>query len=176
VQEDRADHIDLNFGCPVPKVTRKGGGSALPWKRDLFRAIVAAVVAEGARRDIPVTVKMRIGIDDDPPHLTSTRGSPPSRRALPPSRCTPAPPPSTTPGMPCGRRSPPSSRRSPPSRCWATETSGRPTTPVRMVAETGCDGVVVGRGCLGRPWLFADLAAALRGVDAASAADPRRSG
>src|SRR5690349_11668524 len=68
VQEDRADHIDLNFGCPVPKVTRKGGGSALPWKKELFRSIVGAVVEEGARRDIPVTVKMRKGIDDD--HLT----------------------------------------------------------------------------------------------------------
>src|SRR5699024_9201007 len=61
--EDHADHIDLNFGCPVPKVTRKGGGSALPWKRDLFRDIVAAAV-DGAG-DVPVTVKMRTGIDAD---------------------------------------------------------------------------------------------------------------
>ena len=66
VAEDRADHIDLNFGCPVPKVTRKGGGAALPYKQDLFSAIVnAAVKAAG---DIPVTVKMRKGIDAD--HLT----------------------------------------------------------------------------------------------------------
>ena len=41
VAEDRADHIDLNFGCPVPKVTRRGGGAALPWKRDLLRAVAA---------------------------------------------------------------------------------------------------------------------------------------
>src|SRR5690606_35297342 len=60
--EDHADHIDLNFGCPVPKVTRKGGGSALPWKLDLFRDIVRSAV-EGAG-DVPVTVKMRKGIDD----------------------------------------------------------------------------------------------------------------
>jgi nifR3 family TIM-barrel protein len=66
VAEDRADHIDLNFGCPVPKVTRKGGGAALPWKQDLFSSIVnAAVKAAG---DIPLTVKMRKGIDDN--HLT----------------------------------------------------------------------------------------------------------
>ena len=64
--EDHADHIDLNFGCPVPKVTRKGGGSALPWKLDLFRDIVAAAV-DGAG-NVPVTVKMRKGVDDD--HLT----------------------------------------------------------------------------------------------------------
>ena len=66
VDEDRADHIDLNFGCPVPKVTRKGGGAALPWKKDLFAAIVQnAVKAAG---DLPLTVKMRKGIDDN--HLT----------------------------------------------------------------------------------------------------------
>ena len=65
VEEDRADHIDLNFGCPVPKVTRKGGGSALPWKQDLFTSIVTTAVTEAARRDVPVTVKMRKGIDAD---------------------------------------------------------------------------------------------------------------
>ena len=66
VAENRADHIDLNFGCPVPKVTRKGGGAALPWKQDLFSSIVnAAVKAAG---EIPLTIKMRKGIDDD--HLT----------------------------------------------------------------------------------------------------------
>ncbi len=66
VAEDRADHIDLNFGCPVPKVTRKGGGAALPWKSDLFREIVEGAVR--AAGDIPLTVKMRKGIDAD--HLT----------------------------------------------------------------------------------------------------------
>jgi len=66
VAEDRADHIDLNFGCPVPKVTRKGGGAALPWKQELFSAIVHAAVR--AAGDVPVSVKMRKGIDDN--HLT----------------------------------------------------------------------------------------------------------
>src|SRR5690606_36850462 len=66
VAEDRADHIDLNFGCPVPKVTRKGGGAALPWKLDLFRSIVEAAVQ--AAGPLPLTVKMRKGIDAD--HLT----------------------------------------------------------------------------------------------------------
>ncbi|MFZ0160645.1 MAG: tRNA-dihydrouridine synthase, partial [Kineosporiaceae bacterium] len=68
VEEDRADHIDLNFGCPVPKVTRKGGGSALPWKTGLFTAIIAHAVRIAAPAGIPVTVKMRMGIDTD--HLT----------------------------------------------------------------------------------------------------------
>ena len=68
VDEDLADHIDMNFGCPVPKVTRKGGGSALPWRRRLFARIVSAAVQAAAPAGVPVTVKMRKGIDDD--HLT----------------------------------------------------------------------------------------------------------
>ncbi|HMT33836.1 MAG TPA: tRNA dihydrouridine synthase DusB [Dermatophilaceae bacterium] len=162
VQEDRADHIDLNFGCPVPKVTRKGGGSALPWKRDLFRSIVAAVVQEGARRDVPVTVKMRIGIDED--HQTY----------LDAGRIAAAE------GVAAvalhGRTA---SQHYSGQADWsaiARLKEALPDIPVLgngdiwsaddalwMVAETGCDGVVVGRGCLGRPWLFADLSAAFAG-------------
>jgi len=62
-ERDLADHVDLNFGCPVPKVTRRGGGAALPYKRRLFDAIVRAAVDNAGR--IPITVKMRIGIDDE---------------------------------------------------------------------------------------------------------------
>src|SRR4051812_13137039 len=68
VEEDRADHIDLNFGCPVPKVTRKGGGAALPWKSSLFAAIVGNAVRAAQPAGIPVTVKMRMGVDAE--HLT----------------------------------------------------------------------------------------------------------
>ena len=159
VDEDRADHVDLNFGCPVPKVTRKGGGAVLPWKTDLFRRIVRAAV--DAAGDVPVTVKMRKGIDDG--HLTyleagrAAEGEGAAAVAL-------------------------------HARTAAEHYSGHAdweaiatlkeavTVPVlgngdvwtaedalRMVAETGCDGVVVGRGCLGRPWLFADLEAAFAG-------------
>ena len=64
-KENLADHIDMNFGCPVPKVTRKGGGAALPYKRKLFSAIVDAAVQAAKPFGIPVTVKMRIGIDTD---------------------------------------------------------------------------------------------------------------
>lgn len=65
VDENMADHIDMNFGCPMPKVTRRGGGAALPYKRRLFGNIVAAAVKATEGTDIPVTVKMRIGIDDE---------------------------------------------------------------------------------------------------------------
>src|SRR6202789_3806394 len=72
--EGLADHIVMNFGCPVPKVTRRGGGAALPYKRRLFGQTVAAAVRATQCTNIPVTVKFRIGIDDDHhPHLDAGR-------------------------------------------------------------------------------------------------------
>ncbi|MDH6237164.1 tRNA dihydrouridine synthase DusB [Cryobacterium sp. CG_9.6] len=160
VAEDRADHIDLNFGCPVPKVTRKGGGAALPWKLGLFRQIVEAAV--GAAGDVPVTVKMRKGIDSD--HLTYLEAGKAAAGAGVASIALHA---RTAAEFYSGQAD------------WSAIAQLKNTitdTPIlgngdiwsaddalRMVAETGCDGVVVGRGCLGRPWLFGDLAAAFRG-------------
>ena len=171
VAEDRADHIDLNMGCPVPKVTRKGGGAALPWKRDLFADLIGAAVAasreESARRGIdplPVTVKMRMGIDDD--HLTyldagqiaadagvawvalhartasQLYGGQADWSAI--SRLVEHLEPTGVPVLGNGD-------------IWTGEDA------VRMIEQTGCAGVVVGRGCLGRPWLFGQLAQAMRG-------------
>jgi nifR3 family TIM-barrel protein len=157
VAEDRADHIDLNFGCPVPKVTKKGGGAALPWKLSLFREIVErAVTAAG---DIPLTVKMRKGIDSD--HLTYLEAGRVAEGAGVASIALHA---RTAAEFYSG------------SADWSAIEKLKQTissTPVlgngdiwsaedavRMMDETGCDGVVVGRGCLGRPWLFGDLAAA----------------
>jgi nifR3 family TIM-barrel protein len=162
VTEDRADHIDLNFGCPVPKVTRKGGGSALPWKRDLFRAVVGAVVEEGARRDVPVTVKMRKGIDDA--HLTYLDAGLAAQEegvaAVALHARTAAQAYSGTADWAAIRLLKETVTEVPVlgnGDIWSAEDA------LRLVEETGCDGVVVGRGCLGRPWLFADLAAAFAG-------------
>ena len=55
VDEDLADHIDLNFGCPVPKVTRKGGGSALPYNRHQLRAIQREAVGNAEPPPLRVT-------------------------------------------------------------------------------------------------------------------------
>ena len=165
VTEDRADHIDLNFGCPVPKVTRKGGGSALPWKKDLFKAIVGAVVEEGARRDIPVTVKMRKGIDDE--HLTfldaGLTAEAEGVAAVALHGRTAAQAYSGTADWSAIRMLKETVTSIPVlgnGDIWSAEDA------LRMVRETGCDGVVVGRGCLGRPWLFTDLAAAFAGTSA----------
>ena len=163
--EDRADHIDLNFGCPVPKVTRKGGGAALPWKRDLFRAIVGAAVEEGARRDIPVTVKMRKGIDDEhPTYLEAAQIAVGEGVAAVSLHGRTAAQAYSGQADWAAIRLLKETITSVPvlgnGDIWSAEDA------LRMVAETGCDGVVVGRGCLGRPWLFTDLAAALAGSPA----------
>jgi nifR3 family TIM-barrel protein len=162
VTEDRADHIDLNFGCPVPKVTRKGGGAALPWKTDLFRAIVSGAVSEAAPYAVPVTVKMRMGIDAD--HLTFleagriAEGEGVAALALHARTASQA---YSGQAHWSAIRALKNVVTSIPvlgnGDIWSAEDA------LAMVEQTGCDGVVVGRGCLGRPWLFADLAAAFAG-------------
>ena len=173
VDEGRVDHVDLNFGCPAPKVTRRGGGAALPVKRALLRAIVRSCVAAAAPAAVPVTMKFRMGVDDRTlTYLEAGRigeGEGVAAIALHAR---------TAEQLYSGRAD------------WAA--IGRlkqavTTVPVlgngdiweasdalAMVAATGCDGVVVGRGCLGRPWLFADLEAAFAGKESAAATAPRR--
>ena len=162
VSEDRADHIDLNFGCPVPKVTRKGGGAALPWKTGLFRAIVAAVVREASPYAVPVTVKMRVGIDSE--HVTYLDAG---RIAEAEGVAAVALHARTASQAYSGQADWSAIARLKEAvtsipvlgngDIWSAEDA------LAMVAQTGCDGVVVGRGCLGRPWLFTDLAAAFAG-------------
>jgi nifR3 family TIM-barrel protein len=159
VAEDRADHIDLNFGCPVPKVTRKGGGAALPWKLDVFREIVEGAVR--AAGDVPLTIKMRKGIDAD--HLTYLEAGRIAQGAGVASIALHA---RTAAEFYSGHAD------------WSAIATLKETVTdvpvlgngdiwsaadaIAMMEQTGCDGVVVGRGCLGRPWLFGDLAAAFR--------------
>ena len=161
--EGLADHIDMNFGCPVPKVTRRGGGAALPFKRRLFGQIVAAAVRATADAGIPVTVKFRIGIDDaHHTHLDAGLIAEQEGAAAVALHARTA------------------AQRYSGSADWeqiaelkqhvrAIPVLGNgdifdADDAVAMMAKTGCDGVVIGRGCLGRPWLFAELSAALTGT------------
>ncbi|MBT2505054.1 tRNA dihydrouridine synthase DusB [Streptomyces sp. ISL-98] len=166
VDEDLADHIDLNFGCPVPKVTRKGGGSALPYKRPLLRAILNEAVSNADA--LPVTMKMRKGINDD--HLTYLDAG---RIAVDEG---------VTAIALHGRTAAQHYGGTADWDAIARLKEHVPEIPVlgngdiwsaddalRMMRETGCDGVVVGRGCLGRPWLFGDLVAGFEGTDAYAA-------
>ena len=160
VEQDGVDHIDLNFGCPVRKVTRNGGGGALPFKRRLYESVVSAAVnAAGSK---PVTVKFRVGIDDD--HITYLDAG---RIAEASGAAAVALHGRTVSQLYSGTAD------------WSTIAKLKEavqTIPVLgngdiweaqdaldMMASTGCDGVVIGRGCLGRPWLFAQLAAAFAG-------------
>ncbi len=160
VDEGRVDHIDLNFGCPVRKVTRNGGGGALPWKRNLYRRVVAAAVE--AAGPVPVTVKFRVGIDDE--HLTYLDAG---RIAEDEGVAAVALHGRTVAQLYAGQAD------------WTTIARLKEAVtsiPVlgngdiweaddalAMMERTGCDGVVIGRGCLGRPWLFGQLAAAFTG-------------
>jgi nifR3 family TIM-barrel protein len=161
------DHIDMNFGCPAPKVTRNGGGSAVPVKRALFRSIVRAAVqaayAESGGR-VPVTIKFRKGINDD--LLTfleaGTIGEEEGVAAVSLHA-------RTAEQLYSGdadwnaigelKQAVTSIPVLGNGDIWEASDA------LRMMEQTGCDGVVVGRGCLGRPWLFGDLVAAFEGKE-----------
>ena len=160
--DDRVDHIDLNFGCPAAKVTRRGGGAAVPVKPNLLRAILHAVVGAAAPYGVPVTAKFRMGIHDE--LLTFVRtgliaedegvaaialhartaqqhyAGVANWDAIGELKAAVA----SIPVLGNGD-------------IWEAADA------LRMVAATGCDGVVIGRGCLGRPWLFGHLVAAFNG-------------
>ncbi len=162
VDHEGVDHVDLNFGCPAAKVTRKGGGAALPVRRSLLGAIVGAAVRAAAPASVPVTVKFRVGVDDrirtslDTGRIAEGEGA--AAVAL-------------------HARTAEQHYAGPADWSAIAELKAAVATipvlgngdifeaadAVAMMTATGCDGVVVGRGCLGRPWLFADLADAFAG-------------
>jgi len=164
VNEGRIDHLDMNFGCPVPKVTRKGGGAAIPLKPGLLRNIVQAAVRNAER--IPVTIKFRIGINADH-HTFLTAG-----RVAEDEGCAAV-----------GLHARTAAQLYNGHADWnaIADLKQAVRIPVfgngdiwesqdalRMMRETGCDGVIVGRGCLGRPWLFRDLADVFNGKEPAN--------
>ena len=163
VDENMADHVDLNFGCPVPKVTRRGGGSALPWKTDLLQEILHRVVSVCNPAGIPVTAKFRVGIDEahetfmQAGHIAQEEG------------CAAVTLHARTTAEYYGGHSD-----------WSrigelVEALDIPVfgngdiwgadDALAMFKETGCAGVAIGRGCQGRPWIFADIRSACNGSD-----------
>ncbi len=164
--EHGVGHIDLNFGCPVPKVTRKGGGGVLPWKRRLLGEILDSAVRAAAPYGVPVTMKTRKGIDGD--HLTYLDAGRIAQE--------------------CGVAAVALHGRTVSQAYSGTadwdaigQLASHVDIPVlgngniweaadalAMVRATGAAGVVVGRGCLGRPWLFRDLATAFAGEPSAT--------
>lgn len=162
VDEGAVDHIDMNLGCPVPKVTRHGGGSALPWRHNLLRDITRAMVSNAG--EIPVTLKFRIGIDDD--HITMLDTG---KIAEDEGAAAVALHARTAEQAYSGN-----ARWDAIGELKQHVTSipvlgngdiWEASDAIAMMTQTGCDGVVIGRGCLGRPWLFRELAQGLRGND-----------
>ena len=161
------EHVDLNFGCPAPKVTAKGGGAALPVRRRLLADVIAAAVKAATPEGVPVTVKFRRGIHDGLLTAVSTGQIAEAEGAA---------------AVALHART--AEQRYAGDAAWdaIAELKAAVTTipvlgngdiweagdAVRMMDETGCDGVVIGRGCLGRPWLFADLGAVFAGRPAAA--------
>ena len=154
VGEGRIDHLDMNFGCPVPKVTRRGGGAAIPLKPKLLKGIVRAAVSNAG--SIPVTIKFRLGVNDQlPTYLTAGRiGEEEGCAAV-------------------GLHARTAAQLYHGQADWDAIATLKQSVKIpvlgngdiweaedalRMMRQTGCDGVIVGRGCLGRPWLFRDLA------------------
>jgi len=162
--DGRVDHIDLNFGCPVRKVTSKGGGAAIPAKPRLLARLVRAVVAGAGA--VPVTIKFRMGIDET---LLTYRDA---GRVGESEGCAAV-----------GLHARTAAQLYDGEARWEAigDLKSRLAIPVlgngdireahdalRMMRQTGCDGVIVGRGCLGRPWLFADLACLFAGREPSS--------
>ena len=157
-------HVDLNFGCPVPKVTRKGGGGALPWKRGLLAEILTAAVTAATPYGVPVTMKTRKGLDED--HLTYLDAG---RIAQETGTAAIALHGRTVQQAYSGEADWDAIARLVEHVDIPVLGNGdvwEAADALRMVEQTGAAGVVVGRGCLGRPWLFRDLAAAFSGQQA----------
>ena len=160
IDDQGVEHIDINFGCPMKKVTRHGGGAALPWKRSLCRSIVRATVS--AAGDVPVTLKFRVGIDDSTTTFIDT-----ARIAQDEGCRAVALHARTASQMYSGAAD---WQRIAELKSVVTEIPvfgngdiWEADDALAMMRATGADGVVVGRGCLGRPWIFEDLARVFEG-------------
>ncbi len=156
-------HIDINLGCPVPKVTRRGGGGVLPWKRDRLAALLQQTVAAADAHGVPVTMKTRLGIDAD--HLTYLDAG---RIAQDAGIAAVALHGRTVQQAYAGQADWDAIGTLADALDIPVLGNGdvwEASDALRMVEQTGCAGVVIGRGCLGRPWLFRDLADAFAGRD-----------
>ncbi|MEQ1700444.1 MAG: tRNA dihydrouridine synthase DusB [Ilumatobacteraceae bacterium] len=160
--EGRVDHIDMNFGCPAAKVTRKGGGAAVPAKPNLLRAILRSAVAAATPYGVPVTIKFRKGLYDNLlTHVTTGRIAAEEGIAAVALHARTAE--QHYAGLADWNAIGELKAAVPEIPVLGNGDIWEAADAVRMMRETGCDGVVVGRGCLGRPWLFRDLVEAMNG-------------
>ena len=158
VEASGADMIDFNMGCPVPKIVNNGEGSALMKNPQLAHDILAAMVKAVK---IPVTVKFRAGWDDA------------NRNAVEIARAVEA---AGVSAVAVHGRTRQQFYEGKADWSIIADVKQAVKVPVfgngdiftvadglRMLEQTGCDGLMIGRGADGNPWLFTALAAALRG-------------
>lgn len=159
-ENDLVDHIDINFGCPAAKVTRRGGGAAVPLKRNLLRAILRETVRNAG--DIPVTCKFRMGVTDDLITYLDT-GAIAAEEGVAWVALHARTAEQHYAGKARWHAIAALKKHVPDMQVLGNGDIWHASDALRMVEETGCDGVVVGRGCLGRPWMFRDLTDAFAG-------------
>ena len=156
------DWIDINMGCPVPKVVSQGAGSALMKTPELAEQVLSAAVKSAAGA-VPVTVKMRIGWDSDSINAVDF-----AKRMESAGAAAIAVHGRTRMQFYGGEAdwkpiAAVKAAVSVPVIGNGDVTSGEDA--VRMYAETGCDLVMVGRATYGNPWIFEEIAAAVRGEE-----------
>ena len=154
------DILDINMGCPAPKVAGNGGGSSLMLSPTLAGEIVRAV---SRAVNIPVTVKMRRGWDSE--HLNAVELAKICEQSGAAAITVHGRTRAQMYAPPVDRQTIADVKRAVSVPVIGNGDIVSPETALSMYAETGCDLVMVGRGALGRPWLFAQIAAAADGRD-----------
>lgn len=165
-EQDIADHIDMNFGCPAHKVTRKGGGAAVPVKRNLTRAIMRAAVKAAEPFGVPITCKFRIGINDDIITFLDT-GKAAEEEGIAMIALHARTAEQHYAGTAHWDRIAELKQAVTSIPVLGNGDIWEATDAIKMMEHTDCDGVVIGRGCLGKPWLFRDLVDVFSGRDVA---------
>ncbi|CAB4556189.1 MAG: tRNA dihydrouridine synthase DusB [Actinobacteria bacterium] len=163
-EQDIADHIDMNFGCPAHKVTRKGGGAAVPVKRNLTRAIMRAAVKAAEPYGVPITCKFRIGINDDIITFLDT-GKAAEEEGISMIALHARTAEQHYAGTAHWDRIAELKQAVTSIPVLGNGDIWEATDAIKMMEHTDCDGVVIGRGCLGKPWLFRDLVDVFSGRD-----------
>jgi tRNA-dihydrouridine synthase B len=153
--------VDLNCGCPVPKIVRTGSGSALMRDPSLLARIVAAMVEVLAPAGVPVTVKIRSGWDAESVNFleAGARAVEAGARAVTLHARTRA---QGYSGRADWGQIAELARELPVPVFGSGDVMGA-EAPARMIAETGCAGVMVARGAMGDPFFFRAARAAMEG-------------